>query len=219
MDYTTLGNTGLKVSVAALGCGGNSKLGIGAGKSETEAVRLVEVAYDLGITFFDTAESYKTAPILGKALKGIDRKNIVLSSKCNIGHANSPRSGNEVINKLEEGLRELKTDYVDILHMHGVHPTRYDQVVQDILPSLERAKMDGKVRYLGITETSPNDPTHEMLKIAINDDFWSVVMLGYNMMNLTAHQSLFPTILKRKLAPCLCLWCEIFLVNQIICEK
>ena len=58
MDYTTLGSTGLRVSVAGLGCGGNSRIGLGAGLSDAESVALVREAYDLGVTFFDTAEAY-----------------------------------------------------------------------------------------------------------------------------------------------------------------
>ena len=213
MNYTMLGDTGLKVSVAGLGCGGNSRLGMRVGKTEAEAVRLVKVAYDLGVTFFDTAESYKTAPILGKALKGYDRQKFVISTKCNIGGANAPRAGSDVLKKLEDGLKELQTDYVDILHMHGVHPTRYEQVMQDILPALEKAKTDGKVRFLGITETSPNDPTHEMLKRAVDDEVWSVIMLGFNMMNQTAREKLFPNILNKKIGTLL-----MFVVRNIFSQ-
>ena len=61
MQYTTLGRTGLRVSVAGLGCGGNSRLGLGAGRSEQEAIALVRCAIDLGVNFFDTAEAYGTA--------------------------------------------------------------------------------------------------------------------------------------------------------------
>ena len=213
MNYTMLGDTGVKVSVAGLGCGGNSRLGMRVGRTEAESVRLVKVAYDLGVTLFDTAESYKTAPIVGKALNGYDRQKFVISTKCNIGDANSPRSGNDVVKKLEDGLRELQTDYVDILHMHGVHPTRYEQVMQDILPALEKAKTDGKVRFLGITETSPNDPTHEMLTRAVHDEVWSVIMLGYNMMNQTARAQLFPNILNKKIGTLL-----MFVVRNIFSQ-
>jgi hypothetical protein len=73
MQYTTLGKTGLRVSVAGLGCGGNSRLGLGAGKSEAEAITLVRAAIDLGINFIDTAEAYGTEEVLGRALDGIPR--------------------------------------------------------------------------------------------------------------------------------------------------
>jgi L-galactose dehydrogenase len=70
MQYTTLGNTGLKVSVAGLGCGGNSRLGLGTGLSEVQSVALVEQALDLGVNFLDTANAYETEGVVGKAIKG-----------------------------------------------------------------------------------------------------------------------------------------------------
>ena len=73
MEYTTLGNTGLQVSVAGLGCGGFSRLGLPAGKSEDEAARLVLGAVDLGINVLDTAPAYGTEATVGKALKSLRR--------------------------------------------------------------------------------------------------------------------------------------------------
>ena len=97
MEYTTLGNTGLKVSVAGLGCGGNSRLGMRTGLTEEESIGIVKKALDLGVTLFDTAEAYKTETILGKALSGLDRDSIVVTTKANIGKADAPRSGADSI--------------------------------------------------------------------------------------------------------------------------
>ena len=58
MDYVTLGKTGLRVSVAGLGCGGNSRLGLGRGKSEADAIALVRQALDMGLNVLDTAAAY-----------------------------------------------------------------------------------------------------------------------------------------------------------------
>ena len=60
MEYTTLGRTGLKVSVAGLGCGGFSRLGLGTGKSEADAIGIIRAALDLGVNLFDTAAAYGT---------------------------------------------------------------------------------------------------------------------------------------------------------------
>src|SRR6185369_9691670 len=81
MQYTTLGKTGLKVSVAGLGCGGFSRLGLPAGKSEDEAARLVLDAVDLGINVLDTAPAYGTEATVGKALKSLPRDQVVVSTK------------------------------------------------------------------------------------------------------------------------------------------
>src|SRR5882757_8884321 len=76
MDYTTLGRTGLRVSVAGLGCGGFSRLGMSTGKSEAESVALVRLAIDSGITLIDTAANYGTEEIVGKAISVVPRESI-----------------------------------------------------------------------------------------------------------------------------------------------
>jgi aryl-alcohol dehydrogenase-like predicted oxidoreductase len=74
MEYTTLGKTGLRVSVAGLGCGGFSRLGLSVGKTEDEAVLLVRQAVDMGVNFIDTAPIYGTEVIVGRALKFIRKE-------------------------------------------------------------------------------------------------------------------------------------------------
>jgi aryl-alcohol dehydrogenase-like predicted oxidoreductase len=194
MEYTTLGNTGLKVSVAGLGCGGNSRLGMKYGHTEQQSIAIVHQAMDLGVTLFDTAEAYTTETLLGKALKRVDRDSVVVTTKSNIGRGDAHRTGPEIVEHLEASLKKLDMDYVDVYQMHGVAPGRYDQLMEEIVPSLQKAKQDGKIRHLGITETSPNDPTHKMLERAVESGVWEVVMLGYNMMNQTARERLFPAI-------------------------
>ena len=70
MDHSVLGRTGLKVSVAGLGCGGFSRLGLSTGKTEAEAMALVRNALDQGVNFLDTARSYETEHIVGQRSKG-----------------------------------------------------------------------------------------------------------------------------------------------------
>ena len=85
MEYTTLGRTGLKVSVAGLGCGGFSRLGLGTGKSEADAIAIIREALDLGVNLFDTAAAYGTEPVLGKALAGVPRDKVVICTKAPFG--------------------------------------------------------------------------------------------------------------------------------------
>src|SRR6202795_5348154 len=73
MHYTTLGRTGLRVSVAGLGTGGFSRMGLKTGKTEDEAARLVLEAVELGVNFIDTAPPYGTEGGSGRALKSIPR--------------------------------------------------------------------------------------------------------------------------------------------------
>jgi aryl-alcohol dehydrogenase-like predicted oxidoreductase len=81
MEYITLGRTGLEASVMGLGGGGHSRLGSAVGKTEDESISIVRQAIDAGINFIDTAEAYGTEPIVGRALKGLDRDKIILSTK------------------------------------------------------------------------------------------------------------------------------------------
>ena len=80
MEYTTLGKTGLKVSIAGLGTGGFSRLGQKAGKSEDESARLIHEAVGLGINFIDTADSYGTEGVVGKSLKSLPRESVVVAT-------------------------------------------------------------------------------------------------------------------------------------------
>ena len=88
MEYTTLGRTGLEVSVAGLGCGGFSRLGLGTGKSEADAIAIIREAMDLGVNLFDTAAAYGTEPVLGKALAGVARDKVVICTKAPFGVSN-----------------------------------------------------------------------------------------------------------------------------------
>ena len=81
MEYKRLGRTGLEVSVACLGCGGSSALGRSIGKSEEYSINLVKQALDLGVNFLDTANVYGTEKIVGKAIKNINRDQIIISTK------------------------------------------------------------------------------------------------------------------------------------------
>ena len=164
MEYTTLGKTGIKVSVAGLGCGGFSKLGQGTGRTESESVTIVREAMELGINFIDTAAIYGTETIVGKAIKGSNREELVISTKAQANDGEELISPEEVIRSLENSLKKLGTDYVDVFHLHGVSPWAYDYAMKEVVPSVLREKEKGKFRCLGITETASADATHETLQ-------------------------------------------------------
>ena len=186
MHYTTLGKTGLKVSVAGLGCGGNSRIGLGTGLTEAQSVALVREALDLGVNFLDTAAAYETEGVVGKAIKGRPRDSVVISTK---SHATS---GPPVLANLDNSLRQLDTDYVDIFHLHGLGPAAYDKAMAEIVPGLLRAKEKGKLRHLAVSETGPRDPEHTMLARAVEEGIWEVFMLGFSMMHQNAKNRLLP---------------------------
>ena len=186
MQYTTLGRTGLKVSVAGLGCGGNSRIGLGTGLTEAQSVTLVHAALDLGVNFIDTAENYETEGIVGKAIKGRPRDSVVISTKSLLGSAAGPKSGADMVAALDASLKKLGTDFVDIFHLHGLSPTAYDRAMSEVVPALLREKEKGKFRHLAVSETGPRDPEHQMLERAVNEPLFEVVMLAFHMMNQNA---------------------------------
>jgi len=190
MEYKPLGKTGLTVSVAGLGCGGNSRLGLRRGASFEESVAVVRTAVDLGVNFIDTAEAYGTEEIVGAAARHYDRDRLVISTKAIF------RSGDEsadaVTRRVEAGLKRLGLDYVDIFHFHAVGPAAYGHHRDVLAPALHKLKEQGKVRHIGITETGPNDPEQKMLAQAIHEAPWEVIMLAYSLMNQGARRKIFP---------------------------
>jgi aryl-alcohol dehydrogenase-like predicted oxidoreductase len=192
MEYVTLGKTGLRVSIAGLGCGGNSRLGLGRGKTEAEAIALVRQALDLGVNFLDTAAAYGTEAIVSKAIKTVPRDRVVVATKALIHRNGTPLPPARVVESLERSLRQLDTDYVDVFQLHIVPPAMYDHALHTIAPVLLREKAKGKFRALGITETSPNDHEQRMLQRAVHDGVWEVVMLGFNLMHHRARTKVFP---------------------------
>lgn len=193
MQYTSLGRTGLRVSVAGLGCGGNSRLGLGAGRSETEAVALVRLALDLGINFFDTAEAYGTEEVLGRALAGVPRDQVVVSSKSRILDPDGKLlSRGAVVSNLEQSLRRLGMEHIDVFQLHAVQARHYDNAFAELVPAVLEQRQRGKIGHLGITESPPRDPDQEMLTRAIDDSCWEVMMLAFHMMNQGARSTIFP---------------------------
>lgn len=192
MQYTTLGRTGLNVSVAGLGCGGFSKLGLGTGKSEDDAVALIRLAFDLGVNLLDTAAVYGTEELVGRALQGVPRASVVVCTKASKAAGEKQFHLDKVLASLDGSLRRLGTDYVDVFQLHAVHPTQYDHVRDAIAPALLREKARGKFRFLGITETSPNDPEHTMLNRAAQDGIWDTAMFAFHLMHQPARAQVFP---------------------------
>jgi len=199
MDKVILGRTGLKVSVAGLGCGGFSRLGLGTGKDFDNAVNVVRCALENGINFIDTAEVYGTETAVGEGIRGYDRSQIVLSTKFayNRTDNNDLRPAEEFEVALDASLKALGTDYVDVYHLHGVSSSQYQRAIERYYPLMIKAREKGKIRNLGITEAFSTDTSHKTLNMAMSDDLFDVVMVGYNILNPSAAKALLPTYIRR----------------------
>lgn len=152
MRYKRLGKTGLNVSVIGFGA---APLGNEFGPiDEAEADRAVCSAIDNGINFFDTSPYYGrtlSESRLGKALEG-RRREVVLASKC--GRYDVDRfdfSAARVTSSLEESLRRLRTDHLDVLTAHDIEFGDREQVINETIPAMRRLQEQGKVRFVGIS--------------------------------------------------------------------
>lgn len=201
MQTVRLGRTQAIVSVAGLGCGGHSRLGMARGASEVEAARVVSHAIARGVTFIDTARIYGTEGAVGRAIAGHDRSRLYLSTKSWVGEGGSqdrPRlySPAEFTANLEDSLRRLGTDYVDLFHFHGVSLDQWPHVRDVLLPEVRRQQALGKVRHIGLTEIFRFDMGHAMLAEALPTGHIDVVMVGFNLLNQTARARVFPITLR-----------------------
>jgi aryl-alcohol dehydrogenase-like predicted oxidoreductase len=145
MQHRTLGRSGLKVSVAGLGC---NNFGMRIDQDRTTAV--VDAAIEAGITFFDTARIYgggKSEGMLGTAL-GKRRADVIVATKFGLGTGPDDLGGSRrhIIGSVETSLRELGTDWIDLLQLHfpdTVTP------IEETLDALTDVVHSGKVRYVG----------------------------------------------------------------------
>jgi aryl-alcohol dehydrogenase-like predicted oxidoreductase len=128
MEYTTLGRTELKVSVAGLGCGGFSRLGLSTGGTEASAIAIIHAAIDHGVNLLDTAAPYGTEDVVGKAIRTVPRDKVVIATKSSVFRDGERWAPERVVASLDNSLRELGIDCIDVFQLHAVPPSGYDYV-------------------------------------------------------------------------------------------
>jgi aryl-alcohol dehydrogenase-like predicted oxidoreductase len=151
MRYRSLGNSGLVVSVVGLGCNNFGR------RLDTDATRaVVDAAIEAGITLLDTAESYggagRSEEIIGEVLAG-RRDQVVLATKFggNVDMGYGPAAGAKggrsyIVRAVEQSLRRLRTDYIDLYQLHTPDPAT---PIEETLTALGELVAQGKVRYIG----------------------------------------------------------------------
>ena len=150
MEFRKLGQTDITVSALGIGCW--DAAGVGYGDQMTAAVHR---ALDLGITCIDTAPAYNKGDserLLGRAL-GPRRKDVVVVTKCGMGYADRPPKGRDsrresILASVEESLRNLQTDYVDVLMPHWPDT---DTPFEETMHALDSLVQQGKVRVVGVS--------------------------------------------------------------------
>lgn len=191
-----LGRTGVEVSAIALG--GSH---IGNVKSEQEAVRLIHEAMDAGITFMDNAWEYhdgRSEQWMGKALQGRRDKAFLMTKVCTHG-----RDRKVAMQQLEQSLRRLKTDHIDLWQVHEVI---YDNdpdlhfAKGGVIEALDQAKREGKVRFVGFT--GHKDPAIHLKMLAYDYPF-DTCQLPLNCLDASFRsfeQQVLPELNKRGIA-------------------
>jgi aryl-alcohol dehydrogenase-like predicted oxidoreductase len=165
-----LGRADAKIS--ALGMGGHH---LGEPKNIDEAIRMVQDAVDGGITFFDNCWEYwngKTENILGRGLRGRRHKAFLMTKVCTHG-----RSGRLAMQMLEQSLRRLQTDHLDLWQIHAIGFDNDPELAYakgGVLEALDQAKQEGKTRFVGFT--GHKDPAVHLKMIEMGYPFDTVQM-------------------------------------------
>lgn len=162
MEFRQLGKSGLQVPALCLGTatfGGGTEFFQAWGSTDVqEATRLIAICLEAGVNFFDTADIYSqgaSEEILGAALTQVSRDAVIISTKATFAFGNGPNnvgsSRHHLMRQIEGSLRRLKTDYIDVYHMHG-----FDALtpIEETLSTLNEAVRQGKIRYIAASNFS-----------------------------------------------------------------
>ncbi|MEO6235982.1 MAG: aldo/keto reductase [Vicinamibacterales bacterium] len=186
-------------SVSALGLGGYH---IGQMKSARDATRVVHAAIDAGITFLDNAWEYnehESEIRMGRAIEDRRARVFLMTKVCTHG-----RDAHVAMRQLEESLRRLKTDYLDLWQVHECayynDPDRHF-ARGGVIEALDRAKRDGKVRYVGFTGHKDPDIHLQMLSRGYPFDACQMPLNVFDASFRSFEQRVLPELLRQRIAP------------------
>ncbi|UCH42571.1 MAG: aldo/keto reductase [Dehalococcoidales bacterium] len=185
IPYRTLGSTGEKVSI--IGLGGAH---IGIQRDENDSIGIIRTAIDNGINFMDNSWDYNNGASeirMGKALRDGYRSRVFLMTKID------GQTGKSAIEQLDESLKRLQTDTIDLLQFHEViRMTDPERIFQPGggMEAILKAKAAGKVRYIGFTGHKSPDIHLKMLQVAVDNSFmFDTVQMPLNIID--AHKESF----------------------------
>ena len=201
MEYRLLGRSGVFVSPLCLGA-----MNFGECTEEPEAIRIIHKALDTGINFIDTSNSYgdvlgDSERMVGNALQDGKRDKVVLASKFYFPQSDDPNdqgaSRRHILQALDESLRRLKTDWIDL---YQIHRPAMDTPQDETLRALDDLVRQGKVRYIGCT-TYPTWMVMEALAISdkCNLARFITVQPPYNFLDRRIENELVPLALRYNL--------------------
>ncbi|HEX8328211.1 MAG TPA: aldo/keto reductase [Hymenobacter sp.] len=190
MDKRKLGPSGLEVSALGLGCMGLT-FGFGSVTPSDEAITLIRTAFERGVTLFDTAEAYGelNETLVGQALAPM-RDQVVIATKFGFKEGN-PKEGMDsrperIRQVLEQSLRRMKTDYIDLFYQHRVDP---NVPIEEVAGAVKDLIQEGKVKYFGLSEAGADTirKAHAVQPV-------SALQSEYSMWWREPEQSVLPTL-------------------------
>jgi aryl-alcohol dehydrogenase-like predicted oxidoreductase len=199
MQYRELGKTGIKISAIGFGAwaiGGPSEASgapLGWGRTTDEdSLAAIRRARDLGVTFFDTADSYgfgRSESLLGIVLSR-KRSDVVIATKVGVvrtssGELKKDFSKQHIYVAVDGSLKRLRTDYIDVYQVHN--PTIDDLRREEIQDAMERLQDAGKIRFWGVSVFNPEDGLE-----VVKQNWGHVLQVLYNILNQAPAAELFP---------------------------
>jgi len=192
MNYRKLGKSDLFVSEIGFGC-------MSLGEIDEANSRLLNLAFDKGINFFDTADLYQKGlneATVGKALKE-KRKGLIIATKVGnqwredgSGWDWNPRK-DYILSALEKSLQRLQTDYIDLYQLHG---GTIDDPIDETIEVFELLKQQGKIRYYGISSIRPN-----VIREWVKRSSMVSVMMQYSLLDRRPEETCLDLLLENKI--------------------
>ena len=197
MEMRTFGRCGLQLSVLGFGCGAVGGLMVRGDPADQE--RAVARALDAGVNYFDTAALYGDGASernLGRLLKKLRPAHAIIGTKFRLSTFDPGQIRAEVSSSLEESLRRLGLDRVDIFYLHNpitvaetAESLSTRRVLEEVVPALEKLRQQGKVGFLGFTAVGDT----EALQTVVNAGVFDGAQITYNMLNPSAAAALPPS--------------------------
>jgi aryl-alcohol dehydrogenase-like predicted oxidoreductase len=194
MQFRGFGRTGMQLSVLGFGCGAVGGIMVRGGHADQE--RTVARAIAAGINYFDTAVQYgdgESERNLGRVLQNLKPANVFVGTKVRLPQSDVGRIDEAIITSLEGSLARLRLERVDILHLHnaitpdgGGPALSVRQVLDEVVPTFERLRQQGKIRFLGLTAVGDTAALNQVIDAGAFDS----AQVVYNMLNPSAAEAL-----------------------------
>lgn len=194
MEMRVFGRTGMRLSALGFGCGAVGGLMVRGDPRDQE--RAIARAIEVGVNYFDTAVQYgdgESEKNLGRVLQKLKPANAVVGTKVRLPPAERSRIGDAIAMSLENSLARLQLERVDIFHLHnsitetgGGPALSVRQVLDEVVPTFERLRQQGKTRFVGLTAVGET----AALQQAIDTRAFDSAQVVYNMLNPSAAEAL-----------------------------